>query len=258
MNTKYPSATIVDTHARMLYSKLVDDEYELSIYLPPGYDDAEKTYPTLYVLDAPTLFSSAVTAVLHQNMDSVAEIPEMIVVGIGKRLNRLDDWWPIRERDFIPTPVPSIPNSGHASAFLDFFDKELIPFIDRNYRTQQNDRIIWGCSFGGIFALYAMFNKTTLFRRYISICPAFTWGGETLFDYEMALRKEALLSEALLFVSVGSQDHLCGPNVEAFIKTLSTRTIPNLRYQSLVLNGLGHAPACVTAFYYGIEAVYSM
>jgi predicted alpha/beta superfamily hydrolase len=258
MKTDYPPATIVGTHTRTLYSKLVDDEYELSIYLPPGYDDSEKVYPVLYLLDAPTLFGSAVAAVLHQNWDSVAEIPEMIVVGIGKRLDRLDDWWPIRERDYIPTHIPSMPNTGHASAFLDFFDQELIPFIDRNYRTQQNDRIIWGCSFGGIFVLYAMFNKTTLFKRYISICPAFTWGKETTFDYEMALHGASLSSEALLFVCVGSQDHLCRSDVEAFTKTLSTRTIPNLKYQSLVLDGLGHAPACVPAFYHGIEAVYTM
>ena len=52
MNTHYPPATILGTHTRTLYSKLVDDEYELSIWLSENHDASEQTYPTLYVLDA--------------------------------------------------------------------------------------------------------------------------------------------------------------------------------------------------------------
>ena len=258
MNTNDPHATIPDTHSRTLYSKIVNDEYELSIYLPPSYESSDQTYSTLYVLDSPLVFGSAVTAAMTQNWDSVADVPEMIIVGIGKRFDSLDPWWPIRERDYVPTLIPTIPHAGHAASFLDFMDKELIPFIDTEYRTQPNDRVIWGNSLGGIFVLYAMFNRTNLFTRYISVCPAFYYGEKTIFDYELALSADSLATETRLFVAVGAQDHQYGPNVEAFMDALSTRKMPNLTFQTLVLDGLGHAPACVPALYYGIEAVYAM
>ena len=41
------------------------------------------------------------------------------------------------------------PNSGGAPAFLDFLEHELIPFIDRTYRTNTSDRGLLGHSLGG-------------------------------------------------------------------------------------------------------------
>ena len=258
MTSNYPPATIPDTHSRLLPSKIVDDEYELSIYLPPSYESTEQAYATLYILDSPVVFGSAVFAAMSQNWDSAVDIPEMIIVGIGKRSNSLEPWWPVRERDYVPTLIPTIPHAGHAEQFLDFIEQELIPFIDAAYRTQPNDRIIWGNSLGGIFVLYAMFNKTNLFARYISVCPAFYYGEKTIFDYESALSVNSLATETRLFVAVGEQDHQYGPNVKAFMEALFTRKMPNLTFQTMVLDGLGHAPACVPALYYGIEAVYAM
>lgn len=37
MNKNHPPATLLYTHTRMLHSNIVDDDYELSIWLPPGY-----------------------------------------------------------------------------------------------------------------------------------------------------------------------------------------------------------------------------
>ena len=258
MKEDYPPATITGTHTRILHSNIVDDEYELSIYLPPSYESSDQAYPTLYLLDSPIVFGSAITAAMTQNWDSAVDIPEMIIIGIGKRVDNLDAWWPVRERDYVPTLIPNIPYAGHAAAFLDFIAKELIPFIDVEYRTQRDDRIIWGNSLGGIFVLYAMFNKTNLFTRYISGCPAFFYEETTILDYESALTVDTLSTETRLFVAVGSQDQQYRPDVDAFMNALSVRALPNLKFQTLVLDGLGHAPACVPAFYYGIEAVYAM
>ena len=259
MKTNYPPATILGCHTRMLRSTIVNDEYELSIYLPPSYESSEQRYPTLYVLDSPMVFSSAVTGAYYQNWNSVVGVPEMIVVGIGKQMKSLDEWWPIRERDYLPIAPPNNPDmGGQADAFLNFFDQELIPFIDTNYRTQQDDRIIWGASMGGIFVLYAMFNKTHLFHRYISTCPSFVLGGKIVFDYEQILASESLPLEARLFVSVGTADHEFAPNVEAFMSALSARALPNLKFKTFLVDGLGHAPALLPSLVYGIEAVYAL
>jgi predicted alpha/beta superfamily hydrolase len=176
----------------MLHSKIVDDEYELSIYLPPSYESSEQAYPTLYVLDSPFVFGSAVVATAGQNLD--AGVPEMIVVGIGKRIKNFDEWGACRWRDYTPVPYPDIPGTGYAAAFLNFLEQECIPFIDTHYRTQPNDRKIRGNSMGGLFARNELYNKTYLVSRNNAIAPAFVMGDTMILDNVQPQAVESLPS----------------------------------------------------------------
>jgi predicted alpha/beta superfamily hydrolase len=71
----------------------------------------------------------------------------------------------LRARDFTPTRTSGDPNSGGAPAFLDFLEHELIPFIDRTYRTNTSDRGLLGHSLGGLFALYALEQRPRCFSE---------------------------------------------------------------------------------------------
>ncbi len=117
MKSDYPTATILGSHTRRLRSDIVDDEYELSIWLPPSYATSEKTYPILCVLDSSMTFGSAALGALLQSW-GVNNVPEMIVVGIGKRISSLEEWWPVRQRDYAPIVLPSDSASGHAANYL--------------------------------------------------------------------------------------------------------------------------------------------
>jgi len=256
MHSNFPPATLLYTHTRRLHSTIVNDEYELSIWLPPGYSSSEQTYPTLYVLDAPFLFGPTVWSAFIQSLD--ADIPEMIVVGIGKRMTSLDEWWSIRWRDYSLISMPGESGSGHGDAFLRFIGEELIPFIDANYRTQPEDRILWGESMSGSYTVSVMFSQTNLFNRYIASAPSFFDRGQTLFDFEHALAAVSLASEVCLFVCVGELDKTYGPGAQAFMKALSAKEIPNLKFRTMIFEGLGHTAAAIPGFIYGIEAVYTM
>jgi uncharacterized protein len=254
MRSDYPQDTILGSHIRMLHSNIVNDEYKLSILLPPGYDASKQAYPTLYVLDAPIFFGPAAMNILLRE----GNVPEMIVVGIGKQINNLEEWWPVRWRDYSSVTVSSEPTSGSAVAFLGFIEQELIPLIDAEYRTQRNERTIWGQSLGGIFALRGMFGKADLFNRYIITAPSFVYKGETLLDYESALAAVSFTSEVRLFVSIGSLDETFGPYVEAFMSALSAGTIPNLKIQTSVLDGFTHTASAIPGFFQGLDAVFSL
>jgi predicted alpha/beta superfamily hydrolase len=240
----------------MLYSNIVNDDYELSIWLPPGYESSNKTYPTLYVLDAPFLFGPTIWSTWIQNLD--ADVPEMIVVGIGKQMSNLDDWWSIRWRDYSLFEMPDEPGSGHGDSYLKFLGDELIHFIDANYRTQPDDRILWGESMSGSYTVSVMFSQTKLFNRYIASAPSFFDRGHTLFDFENALASASFDSEVQLFVCVGELDKMYGPGAQAFMKALFEKKIPNLKYQTMIFEGLGHTGAAIPGFVYGIEAIYKM
>jgi len=256
MNTNYPPATLLYTHTRMLHSNIVDDDFELSIWLPHSYDSSVQSYPILYVLDAPFLFGPTIWTNWFQTLD--ADVPEMIVVGIGKRMKSLDEWWSIRWHDYSLVEMPDEPGSGHGNDFLEFIRQELIPFIDSNYRTQPDDRILWGESMSGSYTVSVMFSQTNLFNRYIASAPSFYDRGQTLFDFENALASTSFVSEVQLFVCVGELDKIYGPGAQAFMNALAKKQIPNLKFRTMIFEGLGHTAAAIPGFVYGIEAVYKM
>jgi len=181
----------------------------------------------------------------------------MIVVGIGKQMQTLDEWWPVRWRDYSLIEMPGEPGAGHAREFLKFLGEELIPFIDASYRTQPEDRILWGQSMSGSFTVYAMLSQTNYFNRYIASAPSFEDRGHTLFDFEQALDEKPLTSEVRLFVSVGELDQTYGPNAQAFMKALDEKKIPNLKFRTMIFEGLGHTAAAAPGFIFGIESVYA-
>jgi hypothetical protein len=71
-------------------------------------------------------------------------------------------------------PVKTNFYSGNPGAknFLNFFENELIPYIDKNYKTTHN-RILCGKSLSGLFTIYAFLTKPKLFNSYIACSAGF-------------------------------------------------------------------------------------
>ncbi len=254
MTTDYPPATIMGAHQRKLASKFVDQEYELSIWLPFDYEQTDKNYATLYVLDAPIYFGGAVYIAMSSNWDGV--IPEMIVVGVGAAVKNWDEWDPLRDRDLNSVEIPGRPWSGHADNFIEFVEKELVPFIDSNYRTQENDRVIWGHSSGATFGLKLMFHKTHLFNRIIATSPSFEHSGGIIYDYQDDLARDALSANVQLFVSVGSLEKTYSAKAKDFMRDLAERNMQNLQLHTMILDGFDHVAANFPGLIYGLRTVY--
>ena len=166
-----PGVTLPSTELRTLKSRFVDQEYKLQIFLPPGYADASKSFPVLYLLDGDKSFGMARDIV--DWLIFRREIPQIIIVGIAYDEGS-KAWWDKRSRDYTPWKDRmkiwgEWPLAGGADNFKKFMQEELVPFIDSNYRTVKNDRTIAGLSFGGLFAAYVLFEEPSLFQRYILI-----------------------------------------------------------------------------------------
>jgi predicted alpha/beta superfamily hydrolase len=139
------------------FSKTLNEQRPIQIFLPESYSDSTKKYPVLYVLDG---YSNSQIASLYTKRKSSynAHFPEMIVIGINN-VNR--------DRDF------SLINNK-ADKILAFIKDELIPFIDSTYRTEQY-RILFGHSLTGNFCLYTLPKVSDLFNGYIILTPAIEW-----------------------------------------------------------------------------------
>lgn len=163
-----------------LYSEILHEERSLWIYLPEGYKTYnQQRYPVLYVLDGERQFQNAVATQDFFSRGMYASIPPMIVVGIVNT---------DRSRDLTPTHAPvtrverkglSFQTSGGASAFRTFLKSELMPFVNKEFRTSGYNILI-GHSFGGLFALHTLLQEPDLFNAYVSIDPSLWWDNAKL------------------------------------------------------------------------------
>lgn len=146
-----------------LPSKVMGEDRTLFVSVPDSYAKTTRRYPVLYLTDAETQFehTSATATFLSRN----GFMPEVIVVGVTNT---------DRTRDLAPTRDPRFPTSGGADRFLEFWEKELVPFVESTYRTAPY-RIFAGHSAGGNFAFHAMRVKPDLFQAVIAVSPWLVW-----------------------------------------------------------------------------------
>lgn len=147
---------------RVLHSDVMDEDRLLTIHLPRDYEDTLLRYPVLYLLygqDINNYFAEAV--IISEKLGSTGEIPPVIIIGVANTN---------RYRDNLPVEIKDRPDSGGAANYLRFFEKELIPFIDKNYRTKKF-RIMAGPQAAAVFGLYTLITKPGLFNAFLTENP---------------------------------------------------------------------------------------
>jgi len=149
-----------------IYSDILEDNREVSLYLPPSYYSSNLQYPVLYILDGDYNFNY-VSGLLELQASISENIPEMILVAISGKGSET------YKKNCKPN-IEGIKDKGNADQVSDFIQKELIPYITSNYRTS-NYKILAGHSIGGLFVINTALNQPSLFNNYIAISPALWW-----------------------------------------------------------------------------------
>jgi uncharacterized protein len=149
----------------IIYSDILKEERTYQIYLPESYNWAlDRSYPVLYVLDGESHFLHTTGSVSF--LSSQGEIPELIVVAITST---------VRIRDFTQTDWSTHwIGGGGAGNFKRFLSEELLPAIDKDFRTN-GFRILSGHSASGQFALYCLTSQPSLFNAYFAFSPSLDW-----------------------------------------------------------------------------------
>lgn len=246
-----PQVEIPNTQLQKMTSTIVGQEYDLYIHLPRNYGSKEQKYPVLYLLDAQWDFP-LVTAIFGQQFYD-GFLPGIVIVGItwgGKSPNHDS----LRARDLTPTSATTLPQSGGAPKFLAFIKKELIPFIESQYRVT-DDRTLMGSSFGGLFTLYALFNETELFHRYVLTSPAVGWDNEVIYTYEKNYAEKKPRLPIKLFMTVGKLEEVSG--FQKFVDHLKARKYKGLSLQTRILENTGHSGTKAEGYTRGLQAVFA-
>ncbi|RVB25201.1 alpha/beta hydrolase, partial [Mesorhizobium sp. M7A.F.Ca.CA.002.10.1.1] len=65
--------------------------------------------------------------------------------------------------------------TGGAGKFLAFIEDELKPWVASRVTVDASRQALYGHSFGGLFALYALFTRPSSFQTWIAASPAIYW-----------------------------------------------------------------------------------
>lgn len=156
----------------VLDSKVMNESRTLLVSTPATYSRGDESYPVLYMTDGEAQFLHTRGTVDFLVRNGV--MPDVIIVAV-RNTDRSRDLSPtrgtIRRRD---GTVEERPNTGGGPRFLEFFERELIPYVESHYRTRPY-RIFAGHSLGGLFALEALMEKPALFPAVIAVSPALGW-----------------------------------------------------------------------------------
>lgn len=239
------------------YSESVKDTFYIDVQLPNQYfEKPENKYPTLVFLDgnfyfpmmAPIISQYEYTGLLHP----------AIVVSVGYKSFPLMDSLRIRDYMF-PKALASdeIKTDGGGQKFYDYITKELLPKIDKEYRTEPTNRSLLGHSFGGYFVLYGLMNqlqnKTHDFKTFVSASPTLWYNKFYLNQLPELLDKS---EEPLgIFVSVGGNEDSTWSvkPVKDLATDIQKRNIKGLNFKSRIYNHLGHMDVGVLSFTKGLQ-----
>jgi len=204
-----------------LRSQVLAEDRSYRVYLPATYRWAtNRRYPVLFVLDGQTRFAPGATSV--DALAASGDIPEMIVVGIDSTQ---------RTRDFTPTNSEAMAGGGGADKFKSFLSTELLPSIDKEYRTN-GFRVLSGHSLGGLFVLHCLSAEPALFQGYIAIAPSLDW------DKQLAQRALQKTFEAdstvkgFAYIARADDTGAALADFEAVADTFKNKAPAGLRWQA--------------------------
>lgn len=173
--------------ADSIHSKILNENRPLLIYTPYAAKkikpSTKEIYPVLYVLDGEAHFRFV--AEIVERLINTDACPPMIVVGVVNT-NRNRDLTTVATSG----NTDGISNTGGGEQFISFLEKELIPYMERNYPTAPY-KILMGHSLGGLIVMQSLVHHKDLFNAYIAIDAAIWWDEhKILTEAKLALTKE--------------------------------------------------------------------
>src|SRR5690606_15595415 len=172
-------------------STKLGESRRLKIQLPRNYEtNVEKKYPIVLVLDADYLFEP-----VAGNVDYFSyweDMPESIVVGVMHDGGRYADCH-YDENNSLP--------AERGASFFEFIGMELMPYLDKTYRTARFTIAI-GHDFTANFLNYYLFKSPVLFNGFINLSPDFAPNMED----RVAERIPDIQQQIFYYLATGTDD----------------------------------------------------
>lgn len=168
-------------------SRFLPDTRDITVYLPPGYEeDEERRYPLLILQDGQNLFDPATSFIPGRTWrvaetadDAIAagSVEPLIIAGVanaGER--RLAEYTPTRDWKL---------GGGKAAQYGEMLTGELVPFLRARYRLFSGPQHtgLGGSSLGGLVSLWLGLRYPEVFGRLAVLSPSVWWNHRYLLGY---------------------------------------------------------------------------
>lgn len=172
------------------------------IYLPPDYENGEKSYPVIYMHDGQNLFDKALSFSEEWEIDETlnelfAKGDEgAIVIGIENgEIHRLNEYSPWENEKY---------GGGQGKAYLDFIKNQLKPYVDKHYRTQPEPEktALIGSSMGGLISSFGGVAYPKTFGRIGALSPSYWFALE---DFEAYIGESSKNLQDSKFYFIGGK-----------------------------------------------------
>ncbi|CAN7545525.1 alpha/beta hydrolase-fold protein [Rhizobium rhizogenes] len=191
------------------------EPYRIFLYRPAKTPPPEG-WPVLYLTDGNACFATAVDALkVQSSYPNGTNVYDGVIVAIGYPSDQSYD--PLRRSwDLSPPPgriyppfFPDTPDvrTGGGEQFLAFIEERLKPWVEEQVPIDRSRQTLFGHSFGGLFALYALFSKPNTFNRWVAASPAIFWEDAAILAAERAfLEGQTASLDIELHLSAGQHE----------------------------------------------------
>ena len=231
-----------ETRVVRIASKILGEERVVHVSLPPNYGAARRRYETTYLLDGHVrqFFDITVAAAGYDVVANSRDYatPPQIVVGVDQRDRGVD-------------------LGRNQELFTRFLVEELVPYIDREFRTNKYRTLI-GHSLGGRFALMTFCRAPGVFASVIAISAA--GGDSTSADAVTRCLTAAFTAQGTalrqLVLSAGDQEPRVLDGMERLRDFLRASAPAHWRWTTIEQKGLGHTDTPMATIPPGIRFIH--
>lgn len=261
-----------DTAVHVLHATRLGRDYEIDVSLPPSYGSSGRSYPVVFVTDAPYAFP--VTRAIEARVAGHSkELPEFILVGLGYARGDTAEF--SRRRDYTPSPngdrgaisdMPGRPVAyGEAEGYRRFVAEEVFPFVAAHYRADMNRKVFAGHSYGSLFGAWVLLTAPAMFQGYVLGSPSLWFDDDLMRGRERAFAQAHHDLPARVYLGAGefearaprqrphdgryATEHDMVADTQAFARALGSRHYPGLALRTDIIAGEDHltvAPALIT------------
>jgi predicted alpha/beta superfamily hydrolase len=189
------------------HSKILDNDRDVLVYLPPGYDATKsRRYSILYLHDGQNLFDGATSFIPGQEwrvdetaqaLIAAAKIEPLIIVGVYNNKDRINEYTPAADAKH--------KMGGKADLYGRMLVEELKPLIDARYRTKKeaSHTGLGGSSLGGLVSLYVALKYSNVFGRVAVVSPSVWFANKQIMRYVDALPKKP---KVRIWMDIGTKE----------------------------------------------------
>jgi len=189
----------------VFHSATLGNDRQIAVYLPPNYYRMPQSrFDVLYMQDGQNVFTTTPTYTQGGNWhaDEIADIligehqiRPLIIVAISSTAQRADEYLPTRAYD----------QGGNARLYTEMIVKELMPIINRRFRTNIGPKHTGACgsSFGGLVSLYMGLTRPDVFGQVGSCSPSVWWDSSSIFRLLANVRANP---RPRVWIDIGTQE----------------------------------------------------